>query len=44
VPPIPTMIIVIPNVQLSIFICIYLPIMYERVFAQIKRPFLSKGD
>jgi hypothetical protein len=25
------MIIVIPNVQLSIFIFIYLPIMYERV-------------
>ncbi len=32
VPPIPTTIIVIPNVQLSIFIIIYLLIMYGKVF------------
>jgi len=44
VPPIPTMIIVTPNVQLSIFILIYLLMMYGKVFIHMGRPFCLRGD
>jgi len=45
VPPIPTTTIVTPNVQLSIiFIFIYLPIMYGKVFSKSGDPSLLNGD